>query len=370
MKRIFIFLLASTLLFPTCACYANTNDKTEASTKPNTPSKEEILSGSILDDIFNDMKENLKNGEEVSISESLEKHGGLYISAQPEYDVSSSSIDWNNLDTSLTNLGFSSLSASLADSQSSIDLSGKANSCTEVFNATFGDIANNLTLEKMEIPEDFKADVMLEQCQNQIMKEYEDALQSSELSDIKAQVEVKSLFEQAEAGPTKYEQKQIDELLEAAGVDYDRGELLSRYYDTVRNNKGLEELPSYEELKAGLSTTGILLNRNNLITGLLKDTTPNVRDENTTLDSNASDKPSDLDDLIQEADKLDLDAYGLEDPRDILNAKTASKYEAQTNAMQEAAKIDPTLTGQAQYAQAAEALFNIGVWVSDLFKSE
>ena len=373
MKRIFVFLLTFTLLSPTCVVYADTTNKNETSTKPNAPSKEEILSGSVLDDIFNDMKTSLKNGEEISISESLEKHGGLYISAQPEYDLSSSSIDWNDLDASLTNLGFSSLSASLANSQSSIDLSGKANSCTDVFNATFGDVAKNLTLEKMEIPEGFKADVMLKQCQNQITKEYQNALQSSELNDIKSQVEVKSLFEKAQAGPTQYEQKQIDDLLDAAGIDYDQRELLTRYYDTVAVNKGL---PSLDELKAKLQSSGTLLNKTTLITSFLKDTKPSLRDENTWRDENesSSSNKSDLDGFIKETEK-ETTKETTKDPAQALveahermgigitsedEKATAEMYAAQTESVR---KYNPEHAAEAQLIEGGYALFT---WISDI----
>lgn len=232
MKKIIIFSLIATLCMPTTFILAS-----------ETPSKEEASSEDILDATFQDMMETLKSGGEVSFATSLEKTGGLIISTEPKFNLEGSSIDWNNLDASLTNMGFNAVSASLANNYSSIDLSGKAGGCTKLFESSFGTLANDLTLEEPSIPSNFNADKMLKENQSSINAAYVAAVTTNVFKTTKDTIGVQSIFNQAAAGPTKEEGKTIDSLMTSMGLDKEDRNMLKNYSDqklNINNNHKTE----------------------------------------------------------------------------------------------------------------------------------
>lgn len=234
-----------------------------------TSSKEDILSGNTLDSVFQDMKNSLKNGEEVSFAQSLEKVGGLVISSEPQYDLSNTTLDLDNLDASLTNLGFSKLSASLAGSFNTIDLSGSAIGCVNLFNESFGNLTETLELDNPTFPENFNVSQMLSDSKKAINKTYSDALEESEFDEIKENISLSSLFEnatnlnnQSSKNETSTENKSsgmdmastIAELEKVVGIDSSAtGNAMAQYNsnkETIKKDKSSE----LEELQSNFST--------------------------------------------------------------------------------------------------------------------
>lgn len=193
MKKLLIFALIGTLIFQPVLIKAETAENIT-----------EKLSGETLDAVFEDMKKNLKNGEEVSFSASLDKAGGLYISPDLKYNLSDCKIDTNNLDASLTNLGFSQLTASLAGSFNNIDLSGSASGCVELFNSQFGDLSLALDEDEYEMPNDFNVNDILNSSKNNINQAYADAINTESFQAVKNSISIGNIFEAAQQGVKKH----------------------------------------------------------------------------------------------------------------------------------------------------------------------
>lgn len=277
MKQLFIFTLIVALLSPVTT-YAETIEQSSSS-------MEEILSGKTLDNAFTDMKNNLQNGKEVSFAQSLEKVGGLTISADAKYDLSDTSIDFDNLDASLTNLGFSQLSASLAGSFNSIDLSGNSAGCMQLFENSFGNLSETLKLEEPTLPEEFDADTMLSESKNAINKAYSSALKEDSFKNVKKSISIGSIFTKANKGLEQLSLSGTDALKTALGI---KDKNLEQLFDN--NSKQFDEDANLEKdkLTTGFPSVTELLHEAYVIdatmtvkspSGAIKDNSLNILDK-------------------------------------------------------------------------------------------
>ncbi len=220
-----------------------------------------ILSGQSIDSVFQDMKECMQNGQEVSFAASMKKVGGLTISAEPQFNLSDTGIDMDNLDSSLTNFGFSQLSASLAGNYNNIDLSGKASGCTELFKKNYGELSEELALkdvslpdeitdfslssaeipdgfaqgldnvsipdgfaqglDNVSIPENFNPETMLADSKASLQTAYAGVIGSSSFQQAKNMVSIGNIFQQAQNGVATYAPASIESLQASLGITND-----------------------------------------------------------------------------------------------------------------------------------------------------
>lgn len=239
MKKVLIFSLIGMLLLQSAPVYAAELDN-DISSK---------LSGETLDAVFSDMKTNLENGEEISFSESLDKVGGLYISPDFKYDLSDTSLDMNNLDASLTNLGFSKLTTSLAGSFNNMDLSGNALGCQELFHSQFEGMNLSLDTETYKIPNGFNPDTMLENSKQSLQSAYSNVIHTESFKGIKDSISIGSIFESAKAGVKQHSLTSIDSLKQQLGMDSEAS--ITHKYEEQEHELDLkihnEELEDYQD---------------------------------------------------------------------------------------------------------------------------
>ncbi len=190
------------------------------------------------DDVFQMMKNSLDAGESVRLMDAWEISEGLSIPDNMMYDLSECGMD-GSIDASEINFDYANLMTKLDENYAtaSTDLSAFTISSTELFNNTYGDLAEQLKVGEAVLPDGFDFNTMTTQNSASMQTAYESALNDSEYLTVKNTVSVNNVFEQAKNGPTKYSLMSADDLsklLKTYSSD------LEEDYESAKNNKSTE----------------------------------------------------------------------------------------------------------------------------------
>lgn len=155
------------------------------------------------DTMFNYMKNSLDAGEDINLSYAFSNSTGLEIPSNFMYDLSDCGMS-GTLDASNINLQYADLTNSLSEdyNTAALDLSQNTVDATTLFENTYGDLSNELQIEKASLPSDFNFSSLSEQNQNAINEAYNSAFSSSDYNSIKNKVSTSSVFEEASKGLT------------------------------------------------------------------------------------------------------------------------------------------------------------------------
>lgn len=80
------------------------------------------------------------------------------------------------------------------------DLSGQSGNGMDLFNRTYGDIANQMQLKTPKIPEIFNVNSMLSSEADSIQKAYSSATNSAAFSSVKNNISISNIFSKAQSG--------------------------------------------------------------------------------------------------------------------------------------------------------------------------
>lgn len=161
------------------------------------------LSSANLDGVFADMASALQSGTSLSLSQAIQNNSDLSISSDSQFDLSDMNLiasTMNSMDTGVINTEYQNLVSGLANSYSSTDLSGNSGNCMNLFDSTYGGIAEQLTLENPEIPEGFSVSNMINSASDIVSSTYSDASNSGSFSSVKGSVSIGKIFSAANSG--------------------------------------------------------------------------------------------------------------------------------------------------------------------------
>lgn len=161
------------------------------------------LSGADLDGVFADMASALQNGTSLTLSQAINNNSNFNISSDSLYDLSDINLissTMNSLDAGVINTEYQNLASSLSSSYANTDLSGNSANCMELFNSTYGGIAEQLTLENPEIPEGFTVSNMINSASDIVNSAYSDTSNSGTFSSVKGSVSIGKIFSVANSG--------------------------------------------------------------------------------------------------------------------------------------------------------------------------
>ena len=115
-------------------------------TEEDSPGKLESM-GTDMSSVFADLKEALDSGKEFQLSESLEDHSNMDISQEPLFDLSNMQFVTDTvLDMGTANLKYQMLSEQMKHEYTVLDVSGMSKNSIELFQNTYGDLANSCLL--------------------------------------------------------------------------------------------------------------------------------------------------------------------------------------------------------------------------------
>jgi len=181
-------------------------------TEEDSPGKLESM-GTDMSSVFADLKEALDSGKEFQLSESLEDHSNMDISQEPLFDLSNMQFVTDTvLDMGTANLKYQMLSEQMKNEYTVLDVSGMSKNSIELFQNTYGDLANSLSLETPQLPDGFSVSEMLDKGSSTILSMYEDASHSGNFSSIKGSISIGNIFTLAKEGLSVPEMTSMDEL--------------------------------------------------------------------------------------------------------------------------------------------------------------
>ena len=156
------------------------------------------LIGSSLNAAFsNALADAAETGTSSPISDYFTDGTMASIGEMSYFDLSGTDLT-DQVDLGLLNMQYDSLATDLIDS--SIDLSGSSISATELFYNTYGDLANELTLEKPQIPESFSSRDMIALGQSVINSNRSVFANSSTYNNVLSNINISSLVSTTKNG--------------------------------------------------------------------------------------------------------------------------------------------------------------------------
>lgn len=214
-KQFIATLMCAILIIPTTSASAtegtevmqnmenSLNDSSSTVTSSNISSGSFDLSSANLDGVFSDMANALNSGTSLSLSQAIQNNSDYTMSSDSQYDLSDINLissTMSSMDMGVLNTEFQSLSSSMADSYTNLDLSGKSQNCMDLFNSTYGNLAEQLTLDNPEIPEGFTVSNMINSASDLVNSAYSDASNSDSFSSVKGSVSIGKIFSVANEG--------------------------------------------------------------------------------------------------------------------------------------------------------------------------
>lgn len=152
-----------------------------------------------FDFVFQQMKNQLMFGEEVSFSGMQLPGTAPELTTQSLYDMSDM-LNSANIDFGQTNMKFESLSDELEKAYGLMDMSGASQGCMNLFQNTYGSLYENIKLETPEIPKDFSVNSMLSSAQSAVDDAYSSVVDSSAFSSVKNSISIGDIFAKANEG--------------------------------------------------------------------------------------------------------------------------------------------------------------------------
>lgn len=135
------------------------------------------------------------------------------ISQEPLFDLSNMQFVTDTaLDMGTANLKYQMLSEQMKNEYTVLDVSGMSKNSIELFQNTYGDLANSLSLETPQLPDGFSVSEMLDKGSSTILSMYEDASHSGNFSSIKGSISIGNIFTLAKEGLSIPEMTSMDEL--------------------------------------------------------------------------------------------------------------------------------------------------------------
>ncbi len=252
-NKFFVLLLTSSLVLSSFSVYAeeNTEETTESTTEISTEFTTEDLNSPYHagtnttmtlsefkdmvdvnsesfeklgnDEVYKMMKNSLMNGEDIALTEAFSMSTGLEIPDNMMYDLSDCGMD-GTIDTTSINLQYANVMAQMdKDFNTSLDnLSSNSVTATELFNNTYGNLANELKVSKAELPEGFSFSELAVQNSTSFANAYGNAINSSEFQNIRNTVSIRDMFSEADKGVTRYGLASLSDL-DLLTKDYELG---------------------------------------------------------------------------------------------------------------------------------------------------
>ena len=151
--------------------------------------------------VFSDMTNSITNGGNLSFSDALQNNSDISLSTEQLFDMSDMTLIMGTIqDMGSVNLQYQTLAAKMADSYGSVDLSGNSLNCMSLFDNTYGDIADQVSLSDPEIPEGFTVENMLGSATDAISSAYSSGTNSGSFASIKGPVGIGKIFSIANSG--------------------------------------------------------------------------------------------------------------------------------------------------------------------------
>lgn len=153
-----------------------------------------------LDGMFSDMRDSLAKGEAFTLSGMIADHSDMDLSTEGMFDLSDTGLSGKSIDMGVTNLEYSVLASEMMDVYKGTDLSGTSAGCVELFQQSFGDLASQVKLDEMRIPEGFTVENMITSANAAVDSAYAGATSNPSFANIKGSISIGPVFAIANQG--------------------------------------------------------------------------------------------------------------------------------------------------------------------------
>ena len=158
---------------------------------------------------------NISGTNNQSFSELFSEITGRDISQESMFNTS---LFGTGLDMGMVNLQYDAMVANLQGQKT--DVSGQSGTAMDVFNNSYGDLADKIKIKKATIPKGFNPEKMLKQTSKSINKSYNNVMKKdSNFKIARANLNVSGIFNQAKNGVTTYSLDSADSLKKSISKD-------------------------------------------------------------------------------------------------------------------------------------------------------
>ena len=139
--------------------------------------------------------------QNMSLSDALSKNFDIAFNTSPYFSLGQYHDVGLNMDNGLLNSQFEAMAtAMLQENATSTQALGNSANAMAVFNASYGDLLDKLTIEEYQIPESFSPSDMLSSMQNSFFSQYGEATSTGSFADIKNSIDISDIFAKANQG--------------------------------------------------------------------------------------------------------------------------------------------------------------------------
>ena len=172
----------------------------------------ELSSNPIFSQYYNN---NISENNNQSFSELFSEITGRDVSQDSLFNTS---LFGTGLDMGMVNLQYDAMVANLQGQKT--DVSGQSGTAMDVFNNSYGDLADKIKIKKATIPKGFNPEKMLKQTSKSINKSYNNVMKKdSNFKIARANLNVSGVFNQAKNGVTTYSLDSADSLKKSISKD-------------------------------------------------------------------------------------------------------------------------------------------------------
>ena len=159
----------------------------------------DILNSGDYTAIYGDVMKSIEENNPMKLSMAIGSQMKIPVPENIAAEVAI--MDYSSVyDTGLLNLQYMALSQVYTDSFVKAESSQQSINCTELFNATYGDLASSLKLEEPKIPDDFDPNKMVEKMSTEMGKMYIDSTTKGSFGNIKNSISIGNIFSTAQKG--------------------------------------------------------------------------------------------------------------------------------------------------------------------------
>ena len=152
-----------------------------------------------MNELLNVMNSSISSGKSISLSEAFNQLNSFAISTDSYKDISDLKLS-DSFDIGTVNLQYCSLTTELISQHKSVDLSGQSDNCLNLFENTYGNVLDEISLKEPTLPKGFNVETMLSQGKQAIEDAYSQATSSSDFSAVKNSISLGSVFSKAKQG--------------------------------------------------------------------------------------------------------------------------------------------------------------------------